>query len=233
MPVLEAILERDDMLATTASAPRERRLSMTYDEFLSWANEDVHAEWVDGEVIVFMPPKTRHQQVLGFLFAVLGAFIDFTGLGKLFPAPFEMRLARSAREPDILFVAKEHLDRLTPERLLGPADLVAEIVSDESARRDRVEKFNEYMEAGVREYWVIDPRPGREQADFWVLDEQGRYQARAVDEEGRYHAAVLPEFWLKVDWLWQSPLPSAQTAFAEIIGPDRLIAALQEMKRTS
>ena len=231
MPVLEAILERDDMLATIASAPRERRLSMTYEEFLSWANEDVHAEWVDGEVIVFMPPKTKHQQVAGFLYKLLGLFVEFADLGELLAAPFEMRLSRSAREPDILFVAKEHLERLTPERLVGPADLVVEIVSDESARRDRVEKFNEYMEAGVREYWVIDARPGREQADVWVLDEQGRYQARAVDEEGRYHAAVLPEFWLEVDWLWQSPLPSAQAAFAEIIGPDRLIATLQEMKK--
>jgi len=227
MPVLEATLERDEATVATPRGPR--RLSMSYNDFLTWADEDVHAEWVDGEVIVFMPPKTRHQQVAGFLYILLKLFIDFSDLGELLTAPFEMRLSRSAREPDILFVAREHLERLTPERLMGPADLVVEIVSDESERRDRVEKFNEYMEAGVREYWVIDPRPGREQADFWVLDEQGRYQARAVDEAGRYHAAVLPDFWLEVEWLWQTPLPSAQTAFAEIIGAERLIANLREM----
>lgn len=138
------------------------------------------------------------------------------GLSTLLPAPFEMRLARSAREPDLLFIATEHLDRLDAQRLHGPADLAIEIVSPESTGRDRAEKFDEYQAAGVRECWVIDVRPGQERADFWRLDAGGRYRAVLPDANGSVHAAVLPGFWLDVTWLWQNPLPSALAAFAEI-----------------
>jgi Uma2 family endonuclease len=64
---------------------------MSYEEYLTWANEDVHAEWVNGEVIVHMPPKQPHQIVVAFLLQLLGLFIQLFHLGRLLPAPFEMR----------------------------------------------------------------------------------------------------------------------------------------------
>ncbi len=57
----------------------------------------------------------------------------------------------SAREPDLLFAAEAHRARITPRRIQGPADLVVEVISPESAARDRSEKFDEYQQAGVRE----------------------------------------------------------------------------------
>lgn len=218
---------------TTVEAPPEeaRRLRMTYEEFLAWTDEDVHAEWEGGEVIIFMPPKTRHQDIATFLVTLLRTFVDFFHLGKVLTAPFEMKVdpESPAREPDILFVAQENLERLTEDRLTGPADLIVEMVSDDSVSRDRVRKFREYQEAGVREYWIVDPRPGREQADFWVLDEQGNYRQAPVGDDGIYRSAVLPGFWLRADWLWAEALPDTQRTFAEIVGPSRLMEALQEM----
>ena len=70
-----------------------------------------------------------------------------------------MKLPHSAREPDVLFLAKEHLGRLRDSHIEGPADLVVEIVSKESRGRDRGEKFYEYGEGGVPEYWLLDPIP--------------------------------------------------------------------------
>ncbi len=218
--------------APPQAPPEEgQRLRMSYEEFLAWSDEDTHAEWENGEVIVFMPPKTRHQQVVGFLYELLSLFVRFFRLGELLTAPFEMKLApgKSSQEPDILFVAQEHLERLTEERLLGPADLVVEVVSDDSVYRDRVRKFREYQEAGVREYWVIDSRPGQERAEFWVLDAEGKYQPGVVDEDGVYRSAVLPGFWLRVDWLWQEELPDPLLTFAEIVGPSRVMEALREL----
>ena len=204
--------------ATAPVAPQEQRLAMSYDEFLAWADEDVHAEWVDGEVIVFMPPTIKHQAIVSFLLMLISGFADLFNLGVVLTAPLEMRARPDgpAREPDLLFVAREHLDRLTPARLAGPADLVIEIVSDSSAARDRVDKFYEYQEAGVREYWIFDPRPGKERVDFYHLTAQGKYQAVLPDADGRYHATVLPGFWLHPDWLWQDPLPNAMATLAAI-----------------
>lgn len=217
---------------TVIQAPprQEQRLRMTYEEFLAWADEDVHAEWEDGEVIVFMPPKDRHQDVVTFLVTLLRLFADFFHLGKVRTAPFEMKATPDspAREPDIFFVAREHRDRLTEDRLVGPADLIVEIISDDSVSRDRSRKFYEYQEAGVREYWIIDPRWGKERADFWVLDERGKYQPIPIDD-GIYRSTVIPGFWIRVDWLWAEELPDSLLAFAEIAGPARVMEALQEM----
>ena len=217
------------MSQPTVDAPpvQERRLRMSYEEFLKWSDEDTHAEWVNGEVIVFMPPKTIHQQIVVFLSNLLSLYVRFFNLGEVLTAPFEMRVlpGRSSREPDLLFIAHEHQDRLTAERLDGPADLVVELVSDSSVARDRDDKFYEYQEAGVPEYWIIDPRPGKERADFYQLTPQGKYQAALPDANGRYHPSVLPGFWLDPNWLWQRPLPSALTILA-IIAPEVLRVAL-------
>ena len=212
-------------------SPRARRLRMSYEEYLRWADEDVLAEWVNGEVIVHMPPRYVHQDIVTFLAAVLRLFVSFYKLGAVLTAPFEMRLSPEgpSRQPDILFVSKEHQDRLTEERLEGPADLVVEVISEDSVRRDRVEKFQEYERFGVREYWVIDSRPGQRSADFWVRGEDGLFEAGEVSEEGIFRSTVLPGFWLKLDWLWSRPLPDPLFTFAEIVGlSEEVVRALKE-----
>ncbi|MCP4212907.1 MAG: Uma2 family endonuclease [Halieaceae bacterium] len=215
------------LLAPTVAS---RHQPASYDDYLAIAGEDVLVEWANGEIVIHMPPKTKHQQVVSFLLSLLRFYVDYFNLGVVLVAPFEMKLAHSSREPDLIFVAQEHEERLTAERLQGAADLVVEVVSADSARRDRVAKFNEYLEAEVREYWVIDPREGKEQADFWVLDEQGRYQAGGVDEAGVYRSTALAGFWLQVDWLWQEPLPDSQQTFADIAGfPEEIKAALRSI----
>ncbi|MBI3912969.1 MAG: Uma2 family endonuclease [Chloroflexi bacterium] len=207
-----------------------RRFRMTYEEFLAWADEDVHAEWVDGEVIVQMPPKNVHQNVVEFLHELLAPFIRLFKLGKIRIAPFEMRARPdgSAREPDMLFVATEHLDRLTELRLAGPADLVIEVVSADSVARDRADKFYEYQDAGVREYWILDPREGRERADFYILDANGKYQPIPIGADGIYRSTVLTGFWLRVEWLWAKEPTDPLRCLAQIVGRDKIIAALGE-----
>jgi Uma2 family endonuclease len=149
------------------------------------------------------PASDHHQDISDFLTSVLRAFVETRQLGIIRSAPFQMRLAHSGREPDLLFLAYEHLERRKGTYLDGPADLVVEIMSPESAARDRGEKFYEYAEAGIPEYWLIDPL--REQAEFYQMDASGSYRPALPDAEGIYHSKVLPGFWLCVDWLWRLP----------------------------
>lgn len=215
---------------TTLPSGQPQRLRMSYEEYLAWADEDVHAEWVNGEVIVHMPPKQSHQTTIAFLLRLLGQFIELFHLGLLLPAPFEMRAVAGgpAREPDLLFVTQDHLARLSEARLNGPADLVIEVVSDDSVARDRADKFYEYQAAGIAEYWIIDSRPGRSRVDFYVLDHQGRYQPVPVDPDGRYHSTVLPGLWLQVDWLMAAEPPAVLHALARIVGPQKLLEAIDD-----
>jgi len=213
----EEVLRR--RLLEVLLAPMEAR-KMTYEEFLAWADEDTLAEWVDGEVVMYSPASRRHQDIRGFLYEALRGYVRPRHLGEVIQAPFQMKLERG-REPDLLFVASEHLDRLKETYLDGPADLVVEIVSPESAGRDRGDKFYEYARGGAPEYWLIDPQ--MEWAEFYQLEE-GRYRLAFSGKEGEYHALVLPDFWLRVEWLWQEPLPSSTRTLAEIVGMDPSLA---------
>jgi Uma2 family endonuclease len=189
---------------------------MSFEEFLAWCDEDTWAEWVDGEVQMVSPASIEHQSLAVFLTTVLHLYVRRKGLGVVLSAPFLMRLSivPSGREPDILFVRREHLERLRGTYLDGPADLVIEIVSPESIVRDRGEKFVEYEQAGVPEYWLLNPL--RRRAEFYRLDDEGCYQFVQLDAQGRYRSQVVDGFWLQVGWLWQDPLPLEEEVLRQI-----------------
>lgn len=202
------------------------RKRMSYEAFREWVDEDTHAEWVDGEAVFFMPAKDAHQNTLELLYELLALFVRLFNLGKVRVAPFEMKLrqGRSYREPDILFISEESRERLTEERLEGPADLVIEVISDDSVRRDREDKFKEYQEAGIREYWIVDPRPGKQRADFYRLNAGGQYELVATEDDERVESAVLPGFWLRPSWLWQASELDPLLALGEMAGlPDNVV----------
>ncbi len=191
-------------MATSPTLPLAARL--TYEEFLT-QYDGLHAEWEDGEVVVMSPVSRRHQDIGAFLLKTIGLYVEAHSLGEVFYAEFQMRLRaqKTGREPDILFVATQNLDRVQPNYLDGPADLAIEIISPESIRRDRDLKFREYEAAGVGEYWLLDPL--QQTATFYQRTLEGRYQEVALDTGGRYYSPALPGLWLKPDWLWLTPLP--------------------------
>jgi Uma2 family endonuclease len=199
-------------LAQNSNHLPERKL--TYEEFLD-AYPDTRAEWVNGKVILMPSPNLSHQSILGFLFRLLSDYVERHKLGQVLVAPFQMRLRAipCGREPDVMFVSKSRLSDLTRMYLDGPADLAIEIVSPDSVQRDREEKFIEYQTAGVREYWLIDP--DRKTAEFYDLGADRRYYPVPLCE-GAYRSEVLPGFRLRIDRLWQDPLPPLDEVLREL-----------------
>ena len=192
---------------TETNTQAEPHTKISYEEFLELDGEDQHVEWVEGEIMPMSPVSNQHQNVAGFLIALLRIYAEERHLGEVRSEPYQMKPALDfpGRAPDIFFVATAHLDRLKKTYLEGPADLVVEIISPESRARDRGDKFFEYEAAGIPEYWLIDPI--REQAEFYQLGTDGIYRPAALGNEGRYHSVVLPGLWLQESWLWQTPLP--------------------------
>lgn len=180
---------------------------LTYEEFLT-QYDGMHAEWEDGEIVVMSPVSRRHQDIGGFLLTILRPYVETHTLGEVFYAEFQMRLRaqKTGREPDILFVSTDNLARVQANYLDGPADLAIEIISPESIRRDRDTKFREYEQAGVPEYWLIDPL--EQTAVFYQRNAEGRYQDTPLHAESRYFSRALPGLWLEPNWFWQTPLPS-------------------------
>lgn len=182
-------------------------LRMTEEEFVAWCDEDVKAEWVDGEVIIMSPSSLKHVELTAWLQMLLFLFVDRKKLGRVLGTEFMIRLGaqRRRRVPDILFVASARTHLLKPNHFEGAPDLAIEVISPESQSRDRRQKFAEYEKAGVREYWLVDPLSRTVEA--YALDASGKFQLIEPIGEGRINSAVLPAFYLRPDWLWQEPLP--------------------------
>lgn len=209
--LLAALLEKED----------QPLREMSYAEFLDWADEDTLAEWVNGKVIMTSPASRPHQKLVSFLDRLVGYYVELHQLGEFLIAPFQMRIARSGREPDCLFVRTEHLDRLQHTFMDGPVDLAIEVISPESVGRDRGDKFFEYEQAGIPEFWLLDPLTQR--AEFYQLNAAGRYQP-IQPTDGVYRSAVIAGFWLREEWLWQEPLPLPLKLLAQIAGMDAALA---------
>ena len=208
---------KSERLDTSDFPPDQKTLAakMTYDEFLEWLDEDTHAEWVNGEVILMTPISIEHQNLGRFLLSLISHFADSHQLGVVAYDPFQMKTAPElpSRAPDIMFVANENLSRLEETYLNGPADLVVEIISPGSRGTDRGDKFYEYEEGGVCEYWLIDPQ--RHQAEFYLRGEDGIYGLAPISEDGIFRSTVLKGLWLKADWLWKESMPSVLEVLRE------------------
>lgn len=201
---------------------------VTYEQFAEWLDENTHAEWVDGEIVMTSPVNLAHERLAGFLSALLGLFVRVRDVGVVLIAPFHVYLPTrpSGREPDLMFLKTEHLDRLRETEVSGPPDAIVEIISPESVIGDRGEKFREYEGAGIPEYWLLDPL--RREASFYQLGPDGRYH-RALLQDDIFHSVAVPGLWLRVDWLWQEPLPDPLLAAVEVLGQEGagpLVAAL-------
>lgn len=127
----------------------------------------------NGEILMPPTPDANHQESK-FDFAVkLHDLLKRSSLGKVFIGPLHMVLApRQVMQPDVLFVAKDRLD-IIRKVIRGPADLVAEVISDFSHERDRIKKRDLYEQHGVKEYWILDREAGTIEVLFLV---KGQYK---------------------------------------------------------
>ncbi len=182
-------------------------------EFYRLAGEDSDWEYVDGR-LVMSPASDRHEDLFRFLLILLGAYLDRRGGGLVRGSRYPMRLdERWSPEPDLLVVREEHRERMTPQRLEGPADLVIEIVSEGDPQFELREKLPRYRQARVPEIWLVDPFRQEVRVERWQAD---RY-TREVASTGRVESRVVPGFWIDAAWLWQQPLPSSFDCLHQIL----------------
>jgi Uma2 family endonuclease len=199
-----------EVIATKPRAVPKRLPSRqwTFEEMAAELPEsNLPTELWDGELITSPAPSFFHQKTALRFYKLLDRWVEQHQLGETIAAPLDMVLSpRRAVQPDVLFVAKDRLE-IIRGRVMGAADLVAEVVSPESRRRDRLDKRDRYEQHGVREYWLIDP----EAPTVEVLHlKEGRYQL-----VGRWRPRGA------------GPLPIAQRLFRSRLEPlQRLIESL-------
>jgi Uma2 family endonuclease len=182
-------------LKVPAPSPKEL---YTYAEYLHWPNDE-RWEIIDGEPYLMSPaPLTEHQRILRELVIQLGQFLRNKPC-QVFPAPFDVRLPRGEEndneidtvvQPDIVVVCDPA--KIDKRGCKGAPDLVIEILSYSTAKKDLNEKFNLYERVGVKEYWVVFP--GEAVIEIYQLDENMKYSKTGTYQDNDHiKLGILPE----------------------------------------
>ena len=160
--------------------------------------DESRCELIYGRLYASPSPNPRHQVVVAAIWSILHRIAGASG-GIAFVAPLDVVLAdHSVVQPDVIYIAAGNRG-IIAERLEGTPDLVVEVVSPGTSRRDRGEKLALYAESGIKEYWIVDP--GERQVEF-LVNEAGRFVV-ALPAGAEYRSRALPEIRLDLLALWR------------------------------
>lgn len=209
---MPAIRERSPVRASRTRQTVARRptweIALLFPDQGHWSEEEYldldsnHlVEFTDGKIEVLPMPTFSHQRIALWLLHRMQTFVESRDLGEVLIAPLPIRIApRVYREPDILFLAKEHAG-WEEEQCSAGADLVVEVVSPSNKKRDLVQKRSEYARAKIPEYWIVDPNDGTVR----VLNLKGRsYEERKYSSGDQAASQVLDGFQVNVADLFNS-----------------------------
>lgn len=193
MPVKTKPSEREKELAASLVFDTH----WTEEAYLSVSELNRILELSEGRLVIHDMPIPEHQRIVRNLSRKLEDWATEHQGGEVLFAPMPVRLwAGKFREPDIIFYLAEHIDRIG-ERHGEVPDLAAEVLSPTTVQLDREDKFSEYAQAGIPEYWIVDPNERAVevfvlQGDQYTL--QGRFRPGQT-----VRSSLLPGFEVIVD----------------------------------
>ena len=153
-------------------------------------------EITDGYLEVLPMPAREHQRIVAFLYSVLHAYLRWTG-GEVLFAPLRLRIrAGKFREPDLVLL-RDAEDVRSGDRFWTGADLVVEVVSPDDPGRDFVHKRGDYAEAGIPEYWIVEP--GTETVTVLTLAGGAYVEHGVFDRKAHASSEILDGFGVAVD----------------------------------
>jgi Uma2 family endonuclease len=175
--------------------------TLTYEDYCALPDDGLRYEVIEGFLFSEPSPRRAHQEVAGNLYVMLRAHVDAQDLGKVYIAPFDVILdQRTVVVPDLVFVARERLGIVAERGVEAAPDLVVEVLSPGTARRDRVRKLNAYARHGIRHYWLVDPEAKTVEAFELV---EGAYRlAAAVGGDDEFRPGVFPGLAILLSDLW-------------------------------
>lgn len=158
--------------------------------------EDIRTELIDGQFYDMSAPSRVHQEILSFLHLEIGGYIrSKKGDCKVYPASFAVKLFEkddtTIVEPDISVICSP--DKLTDRGCTGAPDWIIEIVSPSTASHDYIRKLKLYADAGVQEYWIVDP--AKKSVYVYCLEET-RFETATFTFQDRIKANIYDDLWI-------------------------------------
>lgn len=187
---------------------------LTFDEFVEMFSEDDDVELIDGLVVKRMAAQLEHEDLFGWLHALLWDFVEATGQGVVLGSRTAVQIhAYRGRLPDLLFVRWIRKSIVKRKGVYGAPDLVIEIISPTERPSDIIALEADYRNIGVREIWLVDLRKKKVK----VLRKRKRGYEEEVLEEGVLRSEVVKGFWLRVEWLFTQKRPKVLDVLKQIL----------------
>ena len=142
-------------------------IKFNYQDYLQLP-EDKRYEIIDGDLFMVPSPNESHQHILTNILYILINYVRRNKLGAIYCAPFDILFSdEDIVQPDVIFVSNKNKKIITKDNIKGSPDLLVEILSPSTSKRDMGIKKKLYARHGVREYWIVDPK--RETFDVFRL----------------------------------------------------------------
>ena len=164
---------------------------LTYQDYLLLPDDGKRYEILDGDLFATPAPSTRHQTIAIRLSHLLMTSLEAHPIGTVLAAPCDVVLSElDVVEPDLLFVRRHGVARITEKNVQGPPDVLIEILSPGTAARDRNLKRKRYEHFGVQEYWLIDPEQNT--LEILALKDRQYVQVCRAARPAQCASALLP-----------------------------------------
>ena len=178
---------------------------LTYRDYFDLPESDDRYELIDGELYMTPPPIPEHQGFLFVLTLALGNFVVQRELGKIYFSPIGVVLSGGdVLQPDMIFIRNERLNIIEGGYVRGAPDLVVEVLSPSTARRDRTIKREIYESSGVQEYWLVDIR--NRTIEVYVASEAGFVAAGVYGEGDTLASLLFPGFSMNVSDVFEQAI---------------------------
>src|SRR5438876_1025170 len=172
-----------------AAVLEKRAKRWTYEEYYR-LDDDQRYEIIDGNLLRAPAPDTWHQDWSHDLTLLIATHVKRQKVGKVFVAPVDVVLdAENTVQPDLVFIASANLGIIQQRAIFGTPDLLIELISPSSVRRDRYDKKQLYARFGVKEYWIGDP--ANKSLEILTLKERGYELHCAAEVKGKLTSLVL------------------------------------------
>jgi len=169
---------------------------LTFDDLETIPDDLYRYEVHGGSLVAWASPGGLHQQTLQELLILLDDAVKAAGVGEVLPGPFSVEFTRhNIVLPDLIFIHKDQRRQLTNRRFLGAPCLLVEVSVPESAHSDFVTKVALYMDGGVGEYWIADPRKRR----FFIYRPAGETTTVECVTSGTATSTIVPGFAVDLD----------------------------------
>ena len=164
----------------------------TYEDYLT-LDDGVYFEIINGKALMSPAPELFHQRWAGKLYLAIQRHVETRRLGEIFFAPVDVVLdEKNVVQPDLVFVSTANSGLLQRRGIMGAPDLVVEIISPTSLRRDRYDKRELYARFGVKEFWLADV--ANRSIEILSLQKSGYHLLSCANNEGKIRSEILPGF---------------------------------------